>query len=168
MNRLIKRYENRKLYDTEERRYISLEEIASLIRKGVDVQVVDNSSGEDITTQTLTQVILEEGKRGRNPLTKDLLHDLIRVGSNLIDGGLEQVRHGIGALMPGAINKLFSGDHAEDLRQLQRRVESLERIIRALASQPVAGEAGAESAGDAPLPPPEPCIKDEKRAGKNS
>lgn len=168
MNRLIKRYENRKLYDTEERRYICLEEIASLIRKGVNVEVVDNSSGEEITTQTLTQVILEEGKRGRNPLTKDLLHELIRVGSNLFVGGLEQVRHGTGALMPGAINRRFSGDHAEDLRQLQRRVESLERIIGSLASQPVPGEGGAESSGEAPLLATEASSKYEKRGGKNS
>ncbi len=95
------------------------------------------------------------------------MHDLIRVGSNLIDGGLEQVRR-LGALMPGAINKLFSSDHAEDLRQLQRRVESLERIIRALASQPVSGEAAAASASDLPPPPPESSIKDEKREGENS
>lgn len=138
MNRVIKRYENRKLYDTSERQYVSLEEIAALIRSGVDVQVVDNPSGEDITTQTLTQVILEEGKKGRNPLSKDLLHDLIRVGSSIIEGGIQQMRHGLDMLVPNSINKIFNSDHVEDLRQLQQRVESLEKIIRALAEQNVA------------------------------
>lgn len=138
MNRVIKRYENRKLYDTTERQYISLEEIAALIRSGVDVQVVDNTSGEDITTQTLTQVILEEGKRGRNPLSKDLLHDLIRVGSSIIEGGIQQMRQGLDMLVPNSINKIFNSDHVEDLRQLQQRVESLEKIIKALAEQNVA------------------------------
>ncbi|KAA0224245.1 hypothetical protein EDS67_24075 [candidate division KSB1 bacterium] len=137
MVRVIKRYENRKLYDTTERQYVSLEEIAGLIRSGVDVQVVDNTNGEDITTQTLTQVIFEEGKKGRNPLSKDLLHELIRVGSNLIDGGIQQVRHGLDMLVPSSINKIFNSDHAEDLRQLQKRVESLEKIIKALAEQNV-------------------------------
>ncbi|MCL4707634.1 hypothetical protein KJ068_20960 [bacterium] len=137
MVRVIKRYENRKLYDTTERQYVSLEEIAGLVRSGVDVQVVDNTNGEDITTQTLTQVIFEEGKKGRNPLSKDLLHELIRVGSNLIDGGIQQVRHGLDMLVPSSINKIFNSDHAEDLRQLQKRVESLEKIIKALAEQNV-------------------------------
>ncbi len=134
MSRLIKRYENRKLYDTAERQYVSLEEIAGLIRQGADVQVIDNNSGEDITTQTLTQVIFEEGKKGRNPLSKDLLHDLIRLGNTIIGGGLQQVRQGLDKLMPDSLNRILSVDHSEDLKQLQKRVESLEAIIRALAN----------------------------------
>lgn len=134
MSRLIKRYENRKLYDTAERQYVSLEEIAGLIRQGADVQVIDNNSGEDITTQTLTQVILEEGKKGRNPLSKDLLHDLIRLGNTIIGGGLQQVRQGLDKLMPDSLNRILSVDHSEDLKQLQNRVETLEAIIKGLAN----------------------------------
>ena len=92
MSRTIKRYENRKLYDTEDRQYVSLDDIAALVRRGIDVQVVDNASGDDITTQTLTQVIFEEGKKGRNPLSKDVLHEVIRFGNTIIDGGIQQVR----------------------------------------------------------------------------
>ncbi len=65
MIRLIKRYESRKLYDTEESRYVSLEEIAGWVRQGQEVQVVDNATGADVTSQTLTQIILDEGRRAR-------------------------------------------------------------------------------------------------------
>jgi polyhydroxyalkanoate synthesis repressor PhaR len=138
MSRIIKRYENRKLYDTENRRYISLEEIAELIRNGVEVQVVDNTNGEDITTQTLTQVIFEEGKKGRNPLSKDLLHSVIRLGSDFIDGGIQQVRQGLNVLTPNVLNNIFGAASAADseaLKQLREKVESLEAIIKALMNQ---------------------------------
>ncbi|MCI0693715.1 polyhydroxyalkanoate synthesis regulator DNA-binding domain-containing protein [candidate division KSB1 bacterium] len=138
MSRIIKRYENRKLYDTENRRYISLEEIAELIRNGVEVQVVDNTNGEDITTQTLTQVIFEEGKKGRNPLSKDLLHSVIRLGSDFIDGGIQQMRQGLNLLTPNVLNNIFGAASAADseaLKQLREKVESLEAIIKALMNQ---------------------------------
>lgn len=64
MVRLIKRYESRKLYDTEESRYVSLDEVADWIRTGQEVRVQDNASGADVTAQTLTQIILDEGRRG--------------------------------------------------------------------------------------------------------
>jgi polyhydroxyalkanoate synthesis repressor PhaR len=144
MSRIIKRYENRKLYDTEDRRYISLEEIAGLIRDGVEVQVIDNTNGEDITTQTLTQVIFEEGKKGRNPLSKDLLHNVIRLGSDFIDGGIQQMRQGLNALTPNALNKIFGVSPAadsEDLKQLRKKVESLEAIIKkAMMNQQLADQ----------------------------
>ena len=80
MTRTIKRYGNRKLYDVEASAYISLDEIASLIRRGDTVQVLDNVTGEDITAQTLTQIVLDEGKRGRGMLPTELLHDVLRHG----------------------------------------------------------------------------------------
>ncbi len=138
MSRIIKRYENRKLYDTEDRRYISLEEIAELIRNGVEVQVIDNTNGEDITTQTLTQVIFEEGKKGRNPLSKDVLHSVIRLGSDVIDGGIQQMRQGLNVLTPNVLSKIFgtaSAADSEALKQLREKVESLEAIIKALMNQ---------------------------------
>ncbi len=141
MSRIIKRYENRKLYDTEDRQYVSFDDIAALVRRGVDVQVVDNTSGDDITTQTLTQVIFEEGKKGRNPLSKDMLHDMIRFGNTLIDGGIQQVRHGLNMLMPNSLNKLFSAANAaeaDNLKQLKEKVESLEAIITRLANEKLA------------------------------
>src|SRR5512142_2197416 len=62
--RLIKRYGSRKLYDTEESRYVALEEIGDWVRKGQQVRVVENTAGDDVTAQTLALVIVEEGRRG--------------------------------------------------------------------------------------------------------
>lgn len=60
--RLIKRYANRKLYDTRDSRYVTLQQIASLVREGEDVCIIDNTSKEDLTTVTLAQIIYEEEK----------------------------------------------------------------------------------------------------------
>ena len=78
MPRLIKRYGSRKLYDTEDSRYVSLEELAGWIRAGQQLQVIDNKSGDDVTAGMLTQIISEEGRKGGGFLSTGFLHDLIR------------------------------------------------------------------------------------------
>ena len=76
---VIKRYSNRKLYDTQESRYVTLEEIEEMIRAGKEITVVDASSGEDLTSVTLTQIILEN-ERARRALPSAFLHQLIKHG----------------------------------------------------------------------------------------
>jgi polyhydroxyalkanoate synthesis repressor PhaR len=66
--RLIKRYANRKLYDTRESRYVTLHQIAGLVRAGEDVRIIDNTTKEDLTTVTLAQIIVEEEKKGQGGL----------------------------------------------------------------------------------------------------
>jgi polyhydroxyalkanoate synthesis repressor PhaR len=80
---LIKKYSNRKLYDSTRSRYITLEEIAGLIRGGNQVRVVDSASQEDLTTVTLAQIILEEEKKRKNHLPVSFLHQLIQYGQSL-------------------------------------------------------------------------------------
>ncbi|MBN2549976.1 MAG: polyhydroxyalkanoate synthesis regulator DNA-binding domain-containing protein [Anaerolineales bacterium] len=75
---MIKRYPNRKLYSTETKQYIKLEEIAALIRQGEEIQVTDHVSGADITALTLTQIILEQEKKKTGLLTISVLIGLIR------------------------------------------------------------------------------------------
>ncbi len=135
MSRVIKRYENRKMYDTEKRTYISLEAIAQLIRDGVDIQVIDNVSGNDITTHTLTQVIFEEGKKGRNPLSNEMLHDVIRWGNSMIGDGIKQVRDGIDNLMPDSLTEIFVKKPKSDVSDLKDRIESLENAIDLLSKK---------------------------------
>jgi polyhydroxyalkanoate synthesis repressor PhaR len=77
---LIKRYPNRKLYDTEAKQYITLEGIAQLIRLGQDVTVIDHATGEDLTAVTLTQVIFEQEKKRSGFLPKTVLAGLIQAG----------------------------------------------------------------------------------------
>jgi polyhydroxyalkanoate synthesis repressor PhaR len=60
--RTIKRYANRKLYDTRDSRYVTLEHIAAMVRAGDDIRVVDNTTQADLTTATLAQIIFEEEK----------------------------------------------------------------------------------------------------------
>jgi polyhydroxyalkanoate synthesis repressor PhaR len=74
---IIKKYENRRLYDTTASRYINLEEIAALVRDGVEVQVVDAKTGEDLTHVTLTQIIVENAKGKPTGLPLELLRQLV-------------------------------------------------------------------------------------------
>lgn len=77
---VIKRYPNRKLYDTAAKQYITLEGIALLIRQGNEIQVVDHATGEDLTAVTLTQIIFEQEKKRSGFLPQDVLTGLIQAG----------------------------------------------------------------------------------------
>jgi len=77
---VIKRYSNRKLYDTQESRYVTLEEIEEMIRNGKEISVVDAASGEDLTSVTLTQIILENERNHRSALPAAFLHQLVKHG----------------------------------------------------------------------------------------
>jgi polyhydroxyalkanoate synthesis repressor PhaR len=82
---VIKRYSNRKLYDTQESRYVTLEEIEEMIRAGREISVVDAASGEDLTSVTLTQIILENERTRRASLPSAFLHQLIKHGESWQD-----------------------------------------------------------------------------------
>ena len=75
---LIKRYASRRLYNTETSDYVTLEDIASFIREGREVQIVDLKSGDDLTRQYLLQIIAEHESRGESVLPVDVLTDLVR------------------------------------------------------------------------------------------
>lgn len=79
---LIKRYPNRKLYNTEAKRYITLDSIADLIREGYDVEVRDHETSEDLTGITLSQIIFEREKKDSGYLPSTLLTNLIRAGGD--------------------------------------------------------------------------------------
>jgi polyhydroxyalkanoate synthesis repressor PhaR len=74
---VIKRYGNRRLYDTSGSRYVNLDDIASLVREGTDVKVVDAKSGQDLTRVTLTQIITEDARDKPTGLPLELLRQLI-------------------------------------------------------------------------------------------
>jgi polyhydroxyalkanoate synthesis repressor PhaR len=81
---VIKRYPNRKLYDTEEKRYITLDRVADLIRDGQDVTVIDHTTGDDLTALTLSQVIFEQQKKYRGYLPYSVLTGLIQAGGETL------------------------------------------------------------------------------------
>lgn len=81
MPRIIKRYSNRKLYDTGSSTYVTLEDVEEMVREGEELQIVDNSSGEDITSQTLAHIVLEQQKI--NPsFPESVLRGIIQSGED--------------------------------------------------------------------------------------
>ncbi len=77
---VIKRYPNRKLYDTDSKRYITLDGIAQLIRQGEEVQVLDHATGDDLTALTLTLIIFEQEKKRAGFLPRSVLTGLVEAG----------------------------------------------------------------------------------------
>ena len=74
---VIKKYENRRLYDTSASRYVNLEDVAELIRRGAEIQVQDAKTGEDVTRVILTQIIVEDARGNQAGLPLELLRELI-------------------------------------------------------------------------------------------
>ncbi len=74
---VIKKYGNRRLYNTAESRYINLDEVAQMIRDGIDLQVVDANSGEDLTRLILTQIIVENAKVPDSAFPIDMLRQMV-------------------------------------------------------------------------------------------
>jgi len=76
--RIIKKYPNRRLYDTEESRYITLASIRELVMQGVDFQVIDTNSGDDLTRSILLQIMLEDESGGQPLFSANMLAQIIR------------------------------------------------------------------------------------------
>ena len=84
--RIIKRYSNRKLYDTEASSYITLSEIGQLVHDGFDIRVVDHKTGEDLTSVTMAQILVENGKKQRRTgLPAQALRSLLEQGEDALD-----------------------------------------------------------------------------------
>lgn len=86
----IKKYANRRLYDTESSTYITLDRLALMVREGREFEVVDAKSGEDITRQVLTQIIVEEEARGATMLPLNFLKQLIGLYGNSMQNFVPQ------------------------------------------------------------------------------
>ena len=140
MSRLIKRYGSRKLYDTAESRYVSLDEVAAFVRSGEQVEVVENKSGLDVTAAILTQIISEEGRNGSSLLSPSFLHDLLRVGERAlkageraVETGLTQARRGVDDLAARAVDKIrpggLVGEVRDEMDRLRARLDGLERSL---------------------------------------
>jgi polyhydroxyalkanoate synthesis repressor PhaR len=98
--RIIKRYSNRKLYDTKDSRYVTLLQIAEMVRGGEEVQIIDNNTKDDLTEVTLAQIIYEEQKAHSRNVPLQTLKELIHTRTERV---LADLREGpIGRLIPGA------------------------------------------------------------------
>src|SRR5277367_6164727 len=103
--RVVKRYANRKLYDTQRSRYVTLEQIAEMIRSGEDVRIVDNNSKEDLTAITLTQIIFEEEKK-QSFLPLSALRNIIQSGA----ANITQVTSQMGEKVRGIFKREKDGE----------------------------------------------------------
>ncbi|HSN29840.1 MAG TPA: polyhydroxyalkanoate synthesis regulator DNA-binding domain-containing protein [Kofleriaceae bacterium] len=99
--RIIKRYANRKLYDTEHSRYVTLDQISEMIRNGDDVKIVDNKTKEDLTTVTLAQIIFEEEKKQRSFLPLGAMRNIIQSGGVWFAEAQRRVQ----SILPGKLGK---------------------------------------------------------------
>jgi polyhydroxyalkanoate synthesis repressor PhaR len=87
--KIIKRYQNRKLYDTHESSYVTLDEIAKMIRNGEELRVIDNKTKNDITASTLTQLLYESEKKSKTQPSVELLKEIIRHGDGSFSGFIQ-------------------------------------------------------------------------------
>ncbi len=142
--RVIKRYSNRKLYDTKDSRYVTLQQIGEMVRAGEEVQIIDNATKEDKTEVTLALIISEDLKSQPRSVPLGTLRDLIQERGERL---LSQLREGpIGRLIPGV-----TGDGAVP------------------PIPPIDGSAPAQAAPDAAesgaIPPSPPSTEGERPAG---
>jgi polyhydroxyalkanoate synthesis repressor PhaR len=139
--KVIKRYQNRKLYDTHQSCYVTLDEIAEMIMRGEEVAVVDNRSKKDITSATLTQIIFEKQKRSKVTIPVVTLRDIIQMGGGTFSGFLAKtVDTGSGVLSKAKADLEKAFARAENLRGAfqitQRAAEDLKRAIDEKAANP--------------------------------
>jgi polyhydroxyalkanoate synthesis repressor PhaR len=106
--RIIKRYANRKLYDTQHSRYVTLEQISEMIRNGDDVKIVDNKTKEDLTSVTLAQIIFEEEKKQRSFLPLGAMRNIIQNGGEWF----AEVQRKVQSILPGKRKDDAAGDAA--------------------------------------------------------
>jgi len=146
MIRLIKRYggASRKLYDTEESRYVSLADLSSWIRAGQELQVLDSASGEDVTAQTLAQSIYEDQRWGHSLLSGEFLHQIIRRGNQALAEGVEQVQATVNGMVRSSMDRIASVGPREDIALLRRRLDELELALADMEAR--AGEGGVRRA----------------------
>ena len=129
--RIIKRYSNRKLYDTEDKRYVTLEEVAAFVRAGHDVKVLDNQTSEDLTTVTLSQILLDKERKHHNTLPKTFFTSVIQSGTKIKDLLVERADRLIGPGLENALKGLRIPSRSE-FDALAKTIASLEEKIAML------------------------------------
>jgi polyhydroxyalkanoate synthesis repressor PhaR len=138
---LIKRYANRKLYNTESSRYITLKGISELVREGRDIRVIDNESGDEITPVVLSQILVDDQKQKGDPdaeMHGRVLSELIQRGGDtlykMLRRSLDDVQDNIGGVRDN-VRKWIDAGHptAIDPAEISRVVHlAVERVMRVM------------------------------------
>ena len=127
--RVIKRYANRKLYDMSQSCYITHDEIASLVREGEEVRIIDNRTQEDLTSATLTQILLEEERRVKRPLPIDTLRNFFQSGGDFIHRHIKQPVASLREEAERNVRRVFG-------RKDERDIEQPEALAKEVAAPP--------------------------------
>lgn len=135
--RIIKKYENRRLYDTDASRYVNLDDVARMVREGVEVQVIDARTGEDLTRVILTQIIVEDAKGRESGLPLDLLRQLVQASDRATHDFLswylrtafDMYQKSQNAIHTRLLDwrNLFTGQ--AEIEELRRRIQELEQRL---------------------------------------
>src|SRR2546422_8420024 len=126
MGRLVKRYGNRKLYDTSESRYVTLDEIGRWVKAGEDVRILENDTGEDLTAVTFAQIILEEERRKSGLLSLRVLREIIQHGEAALQGLSATVDRGMEAIRSVPER---AGRRVQELTQVAERLGQLQHVV---------------------------------------
>lgn len=134
--RVIKRYANRKLYDTQHSRYVTLDQISDMIRNGDEVRIIDNKTKEDLTSVTLAQIIFEEEKKQKSFLPLQAMRNIIQTGGESITQLVTQAQQRVQATFKreqreeAAPHPVDGAEHKPtSLREFREWIESTQRTI---------------------------------------
>lgn len=134
--RVIKRYANRKLYDTQHSRYVTLDQISDMIRNGDEVRIIDNKTKEDLTSVTLAQIIFEEEKKQKSFLPLQAMRNIIQTGGESITQLVTQAQQRVQATFKreqredAAPHSVDGAEHKPtSLREFREWIESTQRTI---------------------------------------
>ena len=111
--RIIKRYQNRKLYDTHQSCYVTLEEIAQIIREGNEIKVIDNKTQRDITYTTQIQLLFDQEKKSSGPENTELLKRVIRSDAGIFTGYIKTLENQLGIGNHAAEEKFVEEQNVE-------------------------------------------------------
>jgi polyhydroxyalkanoate synthesis repressor PhaR len=125
MTVLIKRYANRKLYNTDTSRYITLKGIAELIERGEEVRVIDNETGEDITSVALSQILVDS-ERNQRAVPRTLLSDLIQKSGDALYGA---IKRSVGENQDGSIGEKIQKNVRRAIRTREEEAQRWREAI---------------------------------------
>lgn len=148
--RIIKRYANRKLYDTQHSRYVTLDQISEMIRNGDDVKIIDNKSKEDLTSVTLAQIIFEEEKKQRSFLPLQAMRNIIQNGGESFAHLVTEAQRRVTSILPRRKDdegKESDGDEELELEEAEEAASLEVEDDELVDGEPVAGKRGREGLG---------------------
>nr|WP_252731526.1 polyhydroxyalkanoate synthesis repressor PhaR [Lentibacter algarum] len=160
---MIKRYASRRLYNTETSDYVTLEDIASFIREGREVQIVDLKSGDDLTRQYLLQIIAEHESRGENMLPVSVLNDIVRSYTNQAAGVMPQFLQASFDMLRDGQSKMMENMGAMNPISNMPGFDAMKAQQQAFLKAVTGGIAGGIAGGN-PAPTPEESAGDASEA----